>query len=75
MGEALRQDMADTAVKMTLIEPGMGRILLQVPPRATLWRANDVARRDVRAAASLPMWTCNDTVADNQSAERERSSW
>jgi NADP-dependent 3-hydroxy acid dehydrogenase YdfG len=54
MGEALRQEMADTAVKMTLIEPGMvDTPFFENRPTSGALEADDVARA-VMFALSQP---------------------
>ena len=58
MGEALRQEVDGTGVRVTLIEPGHGRhaVLRQPPPeRARAGRHR--RRRDVRRRRSRRMWT------------------
>jgi NADP-dependent 3-hydroxy acid dehydrogenase YdfG len=62
MGEALRQEMADTAVKMTLIEPGMvDTPFFDDRPRGAL-EADDVARAVMFALTQPPHVDVNEIL-------------
>ena len=62
MGEALRQEMADTAVKMTLIEPGMvDTPFFENRPSGAL-EADDVARAVMFALAQPPHVDVNEIL-------------
>ena len=58
MGDALRAEVADTAIKVTLIEPGVvDTPFFEKPPRATRSRPTTSPRGDVRARPSRRTWT------------------
>ena len=62
MGEALRQEVAETDIKVTLIEPGHGRhAVLRRPPTGAL-EPDDIARAVMFALTQPPHVDVNEVL-------------